>query len=289
MSDAMPMPGEALAVDDVDLHKGFTWTHGNYSKKNAGMEPRDCHSYSNLSAVSQTQTHHSILSAAVQLLLEVCRACHAQQKKALVQGTASRGLSSMCTERAGRLKLSLACSLVAGMTAIRQFVPPNNLRVVYDKGFVKGFATMGVPVRPGVSRVFGRFVFGAPGGKTPPLLKLLGKMPHWVRVSQSPLADQDSVINAKQVSAWPTLVAVHCVFQIVQALGSCMTEEHACCALLSLWPLHVCSGAQKQHQLRSTVSYLLQCPVHHAATLLLWPEVLVLVPVVVPAVGRFCC
>lgn len=36
MSDAVPMPGEPLGADDIDLHKGYTWTHGNYSKKNAG-------------------------------------------------------------------------------------------------------------------------------------------------------------------------------------------------------------------------------------------------------------
>jgi hypothetical protein len=122
MADAVPMPGEPLSADDIDLHKGYTWTHGNYSKKNAGM------------------------------------------------------------------------------TATRQFVPPNNLRVVYDKGLVKGFNTMGVPVQPGVSRVFGRFVFAPPAGKTPLLFKLMSKLPHWARVGQSPLADQDTTVNAKQES-----------------------------------------------------------------------------------------
>jgi hypothetical protein len=37
--------------------------------------------------------------------------------------------------------------------------------------------------------------------------KLLGKLPHWVRM-QSPLADQDTVVNAKQVRP-PLLHAVH--------------------------------------------------------------------------------
>jgi hypothetical protein len=34
--------------------------------------------------------------------------------------------------------------------------------------------------------------------KVPLPFKLLGKLPHWVRM-QSPLADQDTVVNAKQV------------------------------------------------------------------------------------------
>jgi hypothetical protein len=36
-------------------------------------------------------------------------------------------------------------------------------RVVYDRGFVRGLATMGTPVRPGVSRVF--FAFVTPPGE----------------------------------------------------------------------------------------------------------------------------
>lgn len=36
MSDAVAMPGEPLTSDDIDLHNGYTWTHGNYSTKNAG-------------------------------------------------------------------------------------------------------------------------------------------------------------------------------------------------------------------------------------------------------------
>lgn len=94
---------------------------------------------------------------------------------------------------------------------------------------------MGVPVRPGVSRVFGKFAFGpaappkadgadkqqqqektegqqqqqqdvppprssakAPSGLMPLLFKVMAKMPHWAR-PYNPLADQDSVVNAKQV------------------------------------------------------------------------------------------
>uniref|UniRef100_A0A383VSW5 Rieske domain-containing protein n=2 Tax=Tetradesmus obliquus TaxID=3088 RepID=A0A383VSW5_TETOB len=117
MSDALPMPGEALPKE-VDLKEGYLWKHGNYTTKHVGMN------------------------------------------------------------------------------AERQFVPPNSLRVVYDRGFVRGFATMGTPVRPGVSRVFFAFVT-PPDMKLPPAFKLLGKMPHWLRM-QSPLADQDTVVNAKQ-------------------------------------------------------------------------------------------
>lgn len=84
------------------------------------------------------------------------------------------------------------------MTAVRQFVAPNSLRVVYDKGPVKGFGTMGVPVRPGVSRVFARFAFKQPAAQSP-LMKLLSKLPHWTRSGQTPLADQDTVVNSKQV------------------------------------------------------------------------------------------
>lgn len=38
----------------------------------------------------------------------------------------------------------------------------------------------------------------AAGMKVPLPFKLLGKLPHWVRMG-SPLADQDTVVNAKQV------------------------------------------------------------------------------------------
>lgn len=45
----------------------------------------------------------------------------------------------------------LCCAMLAGR------------RVVYDRGFVRGFATMGTPVVPGVSRVF--FAFVTPPGE----------------------------------------------------------------------------------------------------------------------------
>jgi hypothetical protein len=46
------------------------------------------------------------------------------------------------------------------------------------------------------------------GMKVPLPFKLLGKLPHWVRM-QSPLADQDTVVNAKQVR--PALhLAMYC-------------------------------------------------------------------------------
>jgi hypothetical protein len=47
--------------------------------------------------------------------------------------------------------------------------------------------------------------------------KLLGKLPHWVRM-QSPLADQDTVVNAKQVGWGSVCTAACCAFFIACAL-----------------------------------------------------------------------
>lgn len=75
-------------------------------------------------------------------------------------------------------------------------------RVVYDRGFVRGFSTMGTPVRPGMSRVFGRFSFGsfkpAAGGKKTLMQQVMTKLPHWVFIRNT-LPDQDTVVNVKQV------------------------------------------------------------------------------------------
>lgn len=74
-------------------------------------------------------------------------------------------------------------------------------RVVYDRGFVRGFSTMGTPVRPGVSRVFGRLSLGSKpaDGKKPLIAELMTRLPHWVYM-RNKLADQDTVVNVKQVS-----------------------------------------------------------------------------------------
>jgi hypothetical protein len=76
---------------------------------------------------------------------------------------------------------------------------------VYDRGFVRGFSTMGTPVRPGVSRVFGRFSFGsfkpaaaAAGAKKSLMAEVMSRLPHWVFIRNT-LPDQDSVVNVKQV------------------------------------------------------------------------------------------
>lgn len=72
---------------------------------------------------------------------------------------------------------------------------------MYDRGFVRGFSTMGTPVRPGVSRVFGRFSFGSfkpATGKKPFMQELMTKLPHWVFIRNT-LPDQDTVVNVKQV------------------------------------------------------------------------------------------
>lgn len=74
-------------------------------------------------------------------------------------------------------------------------------RVVYDRGFVRGFSTMGTPVRPGMSRVFGRFSFGSfkpSTGKKPLMQELMTRLPHWVFIRNT-LPDQDTVVNVKQV------------------------------------------------------------------------------------------
>lgn len=74
---------------------------------------------------------------------------------------------------------------------------------MYDRGFVRGFSTMGTPVRPGVSRVFGRFSLGsfkpaAAGGKKSLMAELMSRLPHWVFIRNT-LPDQDTVVNVKQV------------------------------------------------------------------------------------------
>lgn len=94
--------------------------------------------------------------------------------------------------------IMLSCNAPLCVHAAPSPTRPLHCRVVYDRGFVRGFSTMGVPVRPGVSRVFGRFAFGSGAAKPPLLFRLLGKLPHWTRL-QTNLADQDTVVNAKQV------------------------------------------------------------------------------------------
>eukprot|EP00879_Flechtneria_rotunda_P017557 GHRR01018407.1.p1 GENE.GHRR01018407.1~~GHRR01018407.1.p1 ORF type:complete len:585 (+),score=188.77 GHRR01018407.1:338-2092(+) len=84
-----------------------------------------------------------------------------------------------------------------GMQAERQLIPPNALRVVYDRGFVRGFVTMGVPVRPGISRVFARFKVSGTPKKNMANKPNIFNLPHWAR-GQSPLPDQDTVVNVKQ-------------------------------------------------------------------------------------------
>jgi hypothetical protein len=83
---------------------------------------------------------------------------------------------------------------------------------VYDRGFVRGFSTMGTPVRPGMSRVFGRFSFGsfkpAADGKKTLMQQLMTKLPHWVFIRNT-LPDQDTVVNVKQV--WARVWFVSCV------------------------------------------------------------------------------
>lgn len=194
MSDAVPMPGDPLTADDIDLHKGYTWTHGNYSKKNEGERQAASRAGGWLlgGLIGQTACRGSVPDSIF---------CFAYIRMVIWHISVSPWPIPRCTLRYCLTDRLPAC-LHSGMTATRQFVPPNNLRVVYDKGIVKGFNTMGVPVQPGVSRVFGRFVFGAPGGKTPLLFKLMAKLPHWARVGQSPLADQDTIMNAKQVSMY---------------------------------------------------------------------------------------
>ncbi len=58
-------------------------------------------------------------------------------------------------------------------------------RVVYDRGPVGRFITMTVPLTPGRSRVLAHFMprFSA-DGSVPPLVRLLFKVPHWVRGAQ---------------------------------------------------------------------------------------------------------
>lgn len=76
---------------------------------------------------------------------------------------------------------------------------------MYDRGFVRGFSTMGTPVRPGVSRVFGRFSFGsfkpAEGAKKSLMQEVFARLPHWVYIRNT-LADQDTVVNVKQVRSF---------------------------------------------------------------------------------------
>lgn len=38
MKDALPMPGELLPPKDINLQAGYTWRHGNYSTKHAGLQ-----------------------------------------------------------------------------------------------------------------------------------------------------------------------------------------------------------------------------------------------------------
>lgn len=62
---------------------------------------------------------------------------------------------------------------------------------------------MGTPVRPGMSRVFGRFSFGSfkpagEAGKKSLMAQLMARLPHWVFIRNT-LPDQDTVVNVKQV------------------------------------------------------------------------------------------
>lgn len=60
---------------------------------------------------------------------------------------------------------------------------------------------MGTPVRPGMSRVFGRFSFGSfkpATGKKSLMQELMTRLPHWVFIRNT-LPDQDTVVNVKQV------------------------------------------------------------------------------------------
>ena len=74
-------------------------------------------------------------------------------------------------------------------------------RIAYDSGPVEAAAIYATPVKPGVSKVFGRFKVRMPKGKEPPaFLKLLFGLPHWIMGPRAKLADQDTVMNVKQVS-----------------------------------------------------------------------------------------
>jgi len=97
--------------------------------------------------------------------------------------------------------LPLAMAVTTGCLIRHDCLPFLPCRVVYDRGFVRGFSTMGTPVRPGVSRVFGRFTFGSSKpaeGKKPLMAELMARLPHWVFI-RNKLADQDTVVNVKQV------------------------------------------------------------------------------------------
>jgi hypothetical protein len=66
---------------------------------------------------------------------------------------------------------------------------------------VEAAAIFATPVKPGVTKVFGRFKIRMPKGKKPPaFLRLLFGLPHWIMGPRAKLADQDTVMNVKQVS-----------------------------------------------------------------------------------------
>lgn len=133
-------------------------------------------------------------------------------------------------------------------------------RVVYDRGFVRGFSTMGTPVRPGVSRVFARFSFGSFDAKANKTLmaELFSRLPHWAFIRNT-LADQDTVVNSKQVGVMCGWVRMRvwcgwvcsCVsvagggillgdgawYQGCQTVLSCPCRDH----LLGMTPLRGCT------------------------------------------------
>lgn len=107
-------------------------------------------------------------------------------------------------------------------------------------------AVLGHPSGGAVHMKFCSILCCPAGKKAPLLFRLLGKLPHWARFS-SPLPDQDTMVNAKQVNVVNGANLCCCVVNLGLWSISCRTWEglRTWRALQSKRPQPLCSSVQR--------------------------------------------